>query len=49
VCDACSQAIIEDTWETAGHALTIPEAIIMAAKLASNKAVIIPNAEDFDP
>lgn len=46
-CDKCGQNIYPDSWDTAGHGLTLHQAIVMAAKIALGRPVVIPSCEMF--
>lgn len=47
VCDECGQNIYPDSWDIAGHGLTLHRAVVMAAKIALRKPVTIPPHEEF--
>lgn len=47
ICDECGQNILPDDWKLVGHGLTLHRAVIMAAKIALGKPVIIPPTEEF--
>lgn len=46
-CDECGQNLLADSWNIAGHGITPHRAVIMAAKIALGKPVIIPPHEEF--
>jgi hypothetical protein len=47
-CDKCGRTIISDQWNEAGHGATQRRAIIMAAKIALGREVMVPPQAAFE-
>ena len=47
-CDECGERCVPDAWEQAGHAMTLHRAVVMAAKIALGKPVVIPPTSEFE-
>ena len=44
-CDECEQLLY--CWKDTGHAMTAHRAVVMAAKIALKKPVVVPESEEF--
>lgn len=46
-CDECEQPLLTRYWADTGHAMTAHRAVVMAAKIALKKPVVVPPSEEF--